>query len=183
MKAYEELELWPLYSILILIITWRWVAIFSPRQLYLQKNTLRYTLNRRVGGHRASLDILEYNSFLPHRLSHRVCPLLQLISLPLQRFCYVGLGIRSSTEIFMTQSQSFIIHLCSCLINFQRRVKKWQRQPKLKNSLGNKFDILKVTFSGIDFPHICTFIRSFFGHCNRTYSNSLKNDFVGYCVY
>jgi hypothetical protein len=159
-----------------LTITWRWVVIFTPGS-FICKNTRRCALNRRLGGPQKIPNFLENKSFLPHRISHLVCPVLQLISLSLQRFCYGDLHIRARMETFITQSHSLATHLCFCVINFQRRGKKWQMQLKLKNSLGNKLDVLKITFSRTDFWHICMFIRIFFELCNRTYSDKLKKLF------
>jgi len=64
-------------------------------------------------------------------------------------------------EAFILRSHSLATHLFFCVINFQRLGKKWQMQLKLKNSLGNKFVVLKITFSGIYFQHICMFIGTF----------------------
>lgn len=94
------------------------------RQVYLQKTQVDV---HRIGdwvGPRASLDFLENKSFLPHRTTHRVCPVLQLIFLSLQIFCYGGLRIRARMETFITQSHSLATHLCSCVIKLQLCGKK-----------------------------------------------------------
>jgi hypothetical protein len=66
MKVYWETEV-QLHAFFDLSTRWRWVVSLTPRPLYLQEKSPRYSLDRRLGGpqSRSGRDGEEKNSQLP----------------------------------------------------------------------------------------------------------------------